>query len=335
MLISIIVPAYNCEKTIIKCLESLSKQSYHDVEIIIIDDGSKDNTLKIIREYSQTDNRVKIITQENCGPGAARNAGLKMAKGEYFTFVDADDTVESSYIESMLLLAEKNKLDLVLCKFKTNKVLKKKISGKCRVVNDKQDILSNIVLLIKEGVLNSPYCKLYRTALQKKYDIYMPTTVDIGEDLQFNLMYIQHTNTIGILDLYLYNYHIENSTLTKKYRPNEYETRVKNIQMLDNFFDNNGIVERQFINFMYLKLMYAECMNMHSHIDKNKRLKRINVLLKKNEIQLAINQFLPVGILQKIMIWGCKTQNAKRIDCLAMLLNLGRRMVPRMKRASI
>ncbi len=105
--ISIIVPVYNCEKYLEKCLESLINQTLKDIEIICINDGSTDNSLKIIKDYALKDNRIKILSKENEGLSAARNDGLKIASGEYIGFVDSDDWVADDFYEKLYNSATK------------------------------------------------------------------------------------------------------------------------------------------------------------------------------------------------------------------------------------
>ena len=101
ILVSVIIPAYNVEKYIAKCLDSLINQSLKDIEIIIIDDGSTDKTPFIIKDYANQDKRIKVIAQTNQKQGAARNRGLEAASGEYIGFVDADDWVDLNYFEKL------------------------------------------------------------------------------------------------------------------------------------------------------------------------------------------------------------------------------------------
>lgn len=102
-LVSIIVPIYNAERTLGKCVDSLVGQTCHDIEILLIDDGSTDNSLQICREFAARDARVRVFTQENAGPAAARNVGLAEAKGDYIAFCDSDDWVISPLIGSEVL----------------------------------------------------------------------------------------------------------------------------------------------------------------------------------------------------------------------------------------
>mgnify|MGYP004673344099 FL=1 len=93
MLVSIIVPAYNCQNSISKCIDSLINQTYRDIEIIVVDDGSKDETYNIVETYASCDKRIRLIRQKNGGPGAARNTGLGAIRVDYFSFVYSDDVV--------------------------------------------------------------------------------------------------------------------------------------------------------------------------------------------------------------------------------------------------
>lgn len=335
MVITIIVPAYNCEKTLSKCIDSLIMQTYKKIEIIIVDDGSSDHTYEVMKKYAKIDERIILVRQENGGPGVARNTGMKLATGRYFTFVDSDDTIEKNYIESMLDIAIKYELDLIISGISIYGEKKINTSGGCNIIIGNTDIRSNVISLIKDGKLNAPCAKLYRRDIQEKNEVYMPTNIDIGEDLQFNLSYIQYVTRMGILDLNLYIYYTCNSTLTRKYRNKEYDIRVGSIKGLENFLENSNIKDIQFVSYLYLKLMYAECMNMRKHLKKKERLVRIEQLLAKEDIQKAIEELKPVGVIRKVMMFGVKTRNSKRIDFVAFLLNIGKMLGKNVKRESV
>ena len=113
--VSIIVPVYNVEKYIEKCLNSLISQSYRNIEIILIDDGSKDNSGKICDKYKKKDPRIKVIHKENAGVSEARNSGIQKATGKYLCFVDADDFVMNDYIKYLHKLIAINCSDIAVC----------------------------------------------------------------------------------------------------------------------------------------------------------------------------------------------------------------------------
>ena len=118
-LISIIVPIYKVEKYIAKCIESLIEQTYSTYEIILVNDGSTDNSLEICNSFKKRDKRIKVYTKENGGLSDARNYGLKKAVGSYICFIDSDDWVDNDFIEVLYNLLKKNKCDISIC----NKVI--------------------------------------------------------------------------------------------------------------------------------------------------------------------------------------------------------------------
>lgn len=112
--VSIIVPVYNAEKVLRRCLDSILNQSYKDFELIVINDGSKDKSIKIINEYKEKDNRVKVIDNKNNGVSETRNIGIKASVGEYIQFIDSDDYIEPYMIEETLIKIEENKADSII-----------------------------------------------------------------------------------------------------------------------------------------------------------------------------------------------------------------------------
>lgn len=115
--VSIVIPIYNAEKTLERCLESIRLQTFTDIEVLMINDGSTDSSEVICQRYSNMDNRFKLISQKNSGPATARNEGIQRANGLYLSFVDADDYVESDMIESMFLVAMQHSTEMVICSY--------------------------------------------------------------------------------------------------------------------------------------------------------------------------------------------------------------------------
>ena len=125
--VSIIIPVYNAEKFLDKCIESLQNQTYKNLEFVFVDDGSKDNSVNILKKYAKKDKRIKIIRQKNAGPGPARNNGMKQSTGDYLTFVDSDDTINPDYIEQLMTHIKDNDMETIkkLAKFQSQR----KING--------------------------------------------------------------------------------------------------------------------------------------------------------------------------------------------------------------
>lgn len=182
-LISVIVPMYNCEKYIAKCIGSLSAQTYDNLEIIIVDDGSEDGGGKICREYALKDNRICYIRQENKGASAARNIGLSHAVGEWIAFCDSDDYAEPDMLEYLFSLAVKYHADIVQCGIMTEYESKTDV-----VCCPESDVIIDGFISTDKKVLkflaNANWCKLFRCkAIENiSFDSFV-----IGEDLLFNI----------------------------------------------------------------------------------------------------------------------------------------------------
>ena len=195
--VSVIVPAYNAEKYIDKCLESLINQTLKDIEIIVVNDGSKDNTLEKINKYS--DKRIKLLNlKENKGIGHARNEGIKKALGEYIGFVDSDDYVDKNMFEKMYEKASKEKLDIVVCDFykqieNTNQTIKEIIP------NFKNTTLKNNSNLLLDINL-APWNKIYKRKLIVDNKIHFDEKLKY-EDVPFVVKSLDKAKNIGKINI--------------------------------------------------------------------------------------------------------------------------------------
>ncbi len=216
--VSVIVPVFNGENTIKRCIESIINQTLSDIEIIVVDDGSKDNTLSVLRSFA--DDRIKIITQINAGQGFARNRGLEAADGKYIAFVDADDTIESGMLEVMYKRAERDKADVAQCN-----ILDIYPDGRTKIQIETTD---ETVKITDKG----KYTDLYFTPCRHSYEVcnklikrsviensrikFRDTKKYFSEDLMFNLELINHIKTVSFISAPYYNYYQnENSHLRK------------------------------------------------------------------------------------------------------------------------
>ena len=144
-MISVIIPVFNVETYVKECIESVIQQTYVDLEVIIIDDGSTDNSGKICDQYAEFDRRIKVIHQKNQGLSAARNQGLDIAKGDYIVFVDSDDYIEKDMIERLYKALVVNNADLVICNIK-------KFYGETQVLNEIKSPLKDEIVLPYEAI---------------------------------------------------------------------------------------------------------------------------------------------------------------------------------------
>lgn len=204
--VSIIVPIYNCEKYLSKCINSLLKQTYENLEIILVDDGSTDNSLKICKEYAKNP-KIKLIHQENMGVSVARNVGLKNSMGEYVAFVDADDYVNNNYIENAVSVLDSNTDFVLLNMFveKSNKILRKYYKIK------KYDNLIEAMLCL--NIPSGPGAKLYSKKIINKYNLEFDKNIKVGEDLDFNCRYFKYVNNYKLSLDSIYYYAIRSDSV--------------------------------------------------------------------------------------------------------------------------
>jgi len=160
-LISVVVPVYRAEAYLKPCVDSLLKQTYENLEIILIDDGSPDSCGAICDAYAEKDTRVRVIHQKNCGVSAARNAGVRQAAGEYVAFVDADDWADTEYLAHMLQCAKDRKADLVVCRCETTRT----IDDQLVELTGEEAVRE---LLYQKLFDTAPWSKLYRAEIVKE-----------------------------------------------------------------------------------------------------------------------------------------------------------------------
>ena len=216
-LISIVLPIYNVENYIEKCMESVLNQTYKNIEIILVDDGSPDNCPIICDQYVKEDNRVKVVHKENGGLSDARNAGIKVANGDYITFIDSDDYVDKDYVEFLYNTIEETDADIAIgghrVIYDSGKIIEKETHENS--VLEPKKVLERI--LYDDGIDLSAWGKLYKRYLFN--DIKFPKG-RLFEDSATTYMLVDKANKIAINSISKYNYIIrKNSISNAKFSP--------------------------------------------------------------------------------------------------------------------
>lgn len=206
--VSVIVPAYNVGPYISKSIRSLQEQSYKNVEIIVVDDGSTDDTGKIIDQLSQNDERIKVLHKQNAGVSAARNSGLEVASGEFIAFLDGDDYLASDFVITMLDI--QHKYDADFC-FSTCYYTKEHEPQTKNIFTKQLTSEEGTVLLLSPEVIVGCHNKLYRKSFLDKFDIRFNTSLFYGEGLSFITTVAQRANCIGITNKKMYYYRKNNA----------------------------------------------------------------------------------------------------------------------------
>lgn len=208
--VSVIVPVYNVEKFLPRCLDSIINQTLKDIEIICINDGSPDNCLSILEDYAKKDSRIRIINQENSGPSVSRNKGILMAQGEYIGFVDSDDWLDPDFYEKLYAAAKESDADIAACGIKVyrkysrvNYMLK---YTKEHCVND----LERKLYLCDVPETCNVWNKIYRTTFIKNNNIEFEVGINFGEDVSFTVEALYYSGNLVIVPATLYNYERRN-----------------------------------------------------------------------------------------------------------------------------
>jgi len=207
-LVSIIVPIYNAEKNLRRCIDSILKQTYKKIEIILLNDGSSDDSGYICDAYAKLDNRIRVVHKENTGVSDTRNQGIAMSKGEYIQFLDSDDWITADATSCFVKAAQKYECDIVVADF--YRVINDRVSQKGTIEED--GLIDRITYAT--NMMHNPadfyygvlWNKLYKRSVIEKYQLRMDNSINWCEDFMFNLEYIRHINSIYILKVPIYYY---------------------------------------------------------------------------------------------------------------------------------
>lgn len=240
-LVSIIVPVYNVYPYLAQCLDSLCAQSWRQMEIILIDDGSTDGSENICDRYAEADSRIRVIHKKNQGVSAARNDGIEQAGGRYLMFVDADDRIHPELVAVCLQAAEPGVT--VICGATT----KEEAWEACSAADWEQHVEyleeAQFMQAYRDDYINPPFNKLYAADVIRKYGIRFPEDVSLGEDLWFNLSYQEKfRGAWKIIHEPLYYYReYRNGSLSNLYRRDLFEIQQMKAEILYHFMQNIGI----------------------------------------------------------------------------------------------
>ena len=314
-LISIVVPIYNVEKYLHRCVDSLLNQTYGNYEIILVDDGSTDDSLEICDEYRLKDKRVQVIHQDNGGLSRARNSGIKIAKGEYIAFVDSDDWVSEYYLETLINTARNTGADIVECEIMRTSGVENSISGHSAVYISYSTVEA-LRLLIEDNVFHQyVWNKLYRRDLMA--DLYFPHGKTNEDEfwtyrIFANAQKIVKTNSV----LYYYfqrNDSIMGTTYSVK-RLDALEAKIQRMEYIEKHFPELMLLAKQ---NLFGSCIYAGQMSL-LHLSgkmKDDAINRIDSAVKNTGISL-IECLSASGsnriwfAMAYISFWGtCKLKN--------------------------
>lgn len=245
--VSVIVPIYNTEKYLKRCVDSILSQSFKDFELLLIDDGSTDGSLEIMKEYKEYDKRVRIFSNKNQGPALTRNFGIDMAKSNYLMFIDSDDYIDQGYIADYFKAVSQSNVDIA-------------IGGYKRVIGEK----TTYTLRLKQGefskyVVTGPVCRIIKKEFLNDNNIRFLDT-NSSEDVYFNLMIYNKTKKIKIIDNVGYNYFYNaNSLSNTAHKGFKKDIRIIELLNLINVRDSYNLELNQYyiIRYVIWYLLYS------------------------------------------------------------------------------
>lgn len=332
MKISFIVPVYNAEGYLDECIKSIVNQSYTNLQIILIDDGSVDNSLCKCMEWKVRDHRIEVVHQENKGAAAARNAGLELATGEWVAFVDADDKIAVDYVEVFehYLITDEYE---ICCG--NEKKQGSSNTADAQILNKEQLRQYERGLLNKYAVRTAPHltsacAKLYRRSLLEKRNIRFPEELTKSEDAFFNQM-VFHYASRGVYirkEIYVYQYHGDSAS--QKYDCSSIENYKKHLELLKSFLCEEGIYEEMETDYQ-IRIVYhffyciSTCFCHKDNIEKYS-LRRQEFMLQRESRPFA-DAFASadasgLSVKERILFYAVKYRWFGVTDCIFKLQRL-------------
>jgi glycosyltransferase EpsJ len=317
--ISIIVATYNCEKYISRLIQSILNQSYQNFELIIVNDGSTDNTMKIIKEIDSE--KIIFINKKNTGVSDSRNEGLKLAKGELITFMDADDYVDDGYLEKIIYYFTKYpKIEILGFGYYSNVEDKElniistdKFNYKENFYLNKSELNIDLVDLWDKKMLYNIWNKVYKREIIEKNKLHF-FEKNWGEDMDFNQKYMDKTSNFYISNMAFYHYIRERKgASTVKYREDFFEIRKKEYNDFNKYFEYNKIPYENYIEFSSRR--FIECVlgvveNIYcSNVKFSSRYKKIKKILNDKDVIKSSKIAKPKTIKTKIMLVPIKMRS--------------------------
>lgn len=293
--ISIIVPVYNCEKYIGTCIESIQGQTYQNLEIILVNDGSKDGSGEICRSYVVHDARIQYIEQENQGVSAARNHGIKKATGTFVMFVDADDTITNDACEKLAGHITEGS-DLILCGFKRmfyrgeHLVSQYDVLPECKNLTDQETLGKYFGRLYETTLLTSVWAKMYRKQALERHMPVFQEDLALGEDALFNLKFLKDCGNIAVENsaLYVYNQRTGSGSLTKDDGKTRLVLSENVLNTAEELANEKGIYPQ--VRERLWKVYYKDCMNYLERFPFLERSKYAGELLKRDMLLRVLRE---------------------------------------------
>lgn len=340
VMFSIIIPVYNCDKYLPRCIDSILVQKYQDYEIILINDGSTDNSKTVCDEYIKKDKRVKVIHKNNEGVSKARNDGLSVAKGKYICFLDADDYLSGNYFKEVEKIFNKyENLELINFGFfsdvddlEFNKLSSDTINYKNKLYKSHNAIKKDFINLWDNTMLYNIWNKVYVKKVLDDNNISFPD-YNWGEDVAFNKVYLDSINTMYNSNQCFYHYVREREgAATKKYKSEIFEIRKQEFNEFNEYFEQWKISKDEYLEFScrrYIERVLGCIENVYcSDMKFNARYKEIKRMIKDPITRETLLYAKPKSKKIKIMLLPIKLKLTLLTMLMGRMFNLVKTKFP-------
>lgn len=296
-MVSIIVPVYNTEKYLKDCLESLVKQTYDKIEIILVDDGSTDSSGKICDKWAKIDDRIHVYHKKNEGVSRARNYGIQRAKGEKLVFIDSDDMLTLNAIECMVEVLLKQNVELVACQYQSDKYNKKVEKETLKIEKVSRQSYLEELMIPNKNIAAFVYNRLYLKRIILENDIRFNENVKVCEDTLFNYEYANAINSIAFINnpLYYYRINSDSTMFQKKMNPGKLTANIVFDKILKETVNDD---EKKIISIGCIAYNVILLMQMYKYKWKD----RDDYVIIKNHLKLYPIEFMKSRIRLKYKI---------------------------------
>lgn len=255
-IVSILIPVYNVEKYLRKCIESVINQTYKNLDIVLVDDGSTDNSGLICDEFALLDNRIKVYHNDNRGVSYSRNFGLSRCVGEYLVLLDSDDYVTYDYVELLIEQTYRDDYDLVIC---NQKMVFNDYSYDLSIDYGRLTGIFKKDLYILYNLMMGPVVKLYKMSIIKDNHITWPLGLSFSEDRVFNYEYSMHIKKYNYINKALYSYcHFRSNSLSRRRSLKSFNDAMYVLSKEKDFLNRLDADEKDFM-ICSSALFYARC----------------------------------------------------------------------------
>lgn len=306
--VSVIVPVYNVEKDVQRCIDSILSQRCQDFELILVNDGATDNSGKICIDASKKDERIRYFEKKNGGLASARNYGLERAVGEYICFVDSDDLIDRNCLSFCIEKAEKTDCDVVICGYymENGKSLSPITAKEGIYCGD--EIFDALTELKAKNLIDPAWNKLYKHSFLKQNGMLFPEG-EIYEDTDFNLRLLRHKPKIAVFGECFYHYVLHMGSITRRHNPEKLATIKKRALLLKDV----SVGMEEYCDFYYIKSVFSAIMDMFLSCDKKDIKKVIAAEINDENFRNAAKNASFDGRNAKMIIDAAKSLNAKKI----------------------